>query len=120
MSAARKNQLQQDTFFWMLRRIQNKPDVSQRDLAKELGMSLGSVNYCLQALVKKGLVKMQNFSQSNNKLSYMYILTQEGIAEKALLTSSFLKRKLDEYEVLRAEIERIESEVDRPSQILEA
>ncbi len=104
----------------MLRRIQNTPEVSQRDLANELGISLGSVNYCLQALVGKGLVKMQNFSRSNNKLSYMYILTQDGIAEKTMLTASFLKRKLEEYEILKTEIERLQSEVNASKHTLGA
>lgn len=102
----------------MLRRIEDTPGVSQRDLAKELGISLGSVNYCLQALVRKGLVKMQNFSQSNNKLGYMYILTHDGVTEKTALTASFLKRKLQEYEVLKTEIERLQSEAGGPNHAL--
>jgi len=95
-----------------MRRIQETSDISQRELARELGISLGSINYCLQALVEKGWIKMQNFSKSKNKLGYAYLLTPVGIAEKTALTKRFLKRKLLEYEALREEIEALKKEAD--------
>ncbi len=88
-----------------------KPDISQREMAKALGISFGGVNYCLNALMAKGLVKVQNFSQSQNKFGYVYLLTPAGIAEKMSLTGGFLKRKMDEYEALRLEIEALQSEI---------
>ncbi len=91
------------------------PDISQRELAKALGISFGGVNYSLNALIAKGLVKVQNFSQSQNKFGYMYLLTPAGIAEKMALTGSFLKRKMDEYEALRLEIEGLQSEIEAKS-----
>ena len=87
------------------------PDISQREMAKALGISFGGVNYCLNALMAKGLVKVQNFSQSQNKFGYVYMLTPAGIAEKMALTGSFLKRKMDEYEALRVEIEALQQEI---------
>ena len=87
------------------------PDISQREMAKALGISFGGVNYCLNALMAKGLVKVQNFSQSQNKFGYVYLLTPAGIAEKMALTGSFLKRKMDEYEALRVEIETLQQEI---------
>ena len=95
----------------MLRRLHQTPQISQRALAKDLGVGLGKINFCFQALVEKGLVKMQNFSQSKNKLRYAYLLTPAGVAEKSKLTAEFLRRKVAEYEVLRAEIEALTSEV---------
>ncbi len=97
----------------MLRRLNETPDVSQRTLAKELGISLGSINFCFQALVDKGWVKMQNFSQSKHKMGYVYLLTPAGIAEKSALTGRFLKRKQEEYETLRAEIEQLKAEMPK-------
>jgi EPS-associated MarR family transcriptional regulator len=95
----------------VLRRLQQTPEVSQRVLAKELGISLGSINFCFQALVEKGWVKMQNFSQSKNKLRYAYLLTPTGVAEKSKLTTEFMKRKVAEYEALQLEIEILKSEI---------
>ena len=95
----------------VLRRLQRTPEVSQRVLAKELGISLGSINFCFQALVEKGWVKMQNFSQSKNKLRYAYLLTPTGVAEKSKLTTEFMKRKVAEYEALQLEIEILKSEI---------
>lgn len=94
-----------------MRRLYETPYVSQRTLAKELGISLGSINFCFKALVDKGWVKMQNFSQSKQKMGYAYLLTPTGLAEKSVLTSRFLKRKLEEYEVLSAEIEQLKAEI---------
>jgi EPS-associated MarR family transcriptional regulator len=101
-------QLQEDTHFRVLALLERNPDISQRDLAKTLGISLGGVNYSLRALVEKGMVKAQNFSSSDKKLAYAYILTPKGLAEKSLLTARFLKRKMDEYEALKAEIESLQ------------
>jgi EPS-associated MarR family transcriptional regulator len=80
-------------------------------MAKDLGVGLGSINFCFQALVEKGLVKMRNFSQSKNKLRYAYLLTPAGVAEKSKLTAEFLRRKVAEYETLQAEIETLRSEL---------
>ena len=97
--------------FEVLRRLHQTPQVSQRALAKDLGVGLGTINFCFQALVEKGLVKMQNFSQSKNKLRYAYVLTPAGVAEKSKLTAEFLKRKVAEYETLQAEIEVLKLEI---------
>ncbi len=89
----------------VLRKISKKPKVSQRTLANELGFSLGKLNYCLNALKKKGLVKIKNFKNNKNKINYIYILTPKGIAKKSLLTVNFMKRKMKEYEELKKELE---------------
>ena len=102
---------QEEIQFEVLRRLHQTPEVSQRTLAKELGVALGSINFCLQALVGKGLIKMQNFGQSKNKLRYAYLLTPDGVAEKSKLTAEFLKRKVAEYEVLQREIDELRSEI---------
>jgi len=91
--------------------LQENPEMSQRDLARELGVSLGRVNYCLQALVRKGLVKVRNFSSSENRSAYMYLLTPRGIEQKASLTIRFLQQRIAEYEALRTEIEEIRREL---------
>ena len=90
--------------FEVLRKIQKKPNSSQRELAKELDFSLGKLNYCLKALQSKGFVKMKNFSKNPNKLNYFYILTPKGLAEKTKLTLNFMKRKMEEYDELKKEI----------------
>ena len=90
--------------FEVLRKIQKKPNSSQRQLAKELDFSLGKLNYCLKALQSKGFVKMKNFSKNPNKLNYFYILTPKGLAEKTKLTLNFMKRKMEEYDELKKEI----------------
>ena len=92
--------------FEVLRRVQKKPNSSQRELAEELGFSLGKLNYCLKALQKKGLVKLQNFSRKKNKLKYavQYVITPKGIAERTKLTLNFMKQKLKEYDELKNEL----------------
>ena len=90
--------------FNVMRKIKSKPNSSQRVLAQELGFSLGKLNYCLNALKDKGLVKIQNFKKNPNKLSYRYILTPKGLAKKTELTINFMKRKLKEYDELNSEI----------------
>lgn len=103
---------QEEIQFEVLRRLHQTPQVSQRALSKDLGVGLGTINFCFQALVEKGLVKMQNFSQSKNKLRYAYLLTPAGVAEKSKLTAEFLKRKVAEYETLQAEIQTLKAEMN--------
>jgi len=95
----------------LLRQLEAEPQVNQRSLAVRLGLSLGKANYCLRALVRKGLVKIQNFRRSDRKLAYAYVLTPKGVREKARLTIAFLEAKQDEYERLQAEISRLKGEV---------
>ena len=90
--------------FNVLRKIQNKPESTQRELAEELGFSLGKLNYCLKALKTKGLIKINNFTRNPNKINYIYVLTPKGLAEKTQLTLNFMKRKMEEYEELKKEI----------------
>ena len=92
--------------FNVLRKIHSKPKSTQRDLAEELGFSLGKLNYCLKALKKKGLVKMKNFEKNPNKINYIYVLTPRGIIEKTKLTINFMKRKMKEYDELKKEIKK--------------
>ena len=95
----------------VLRALDANPELSQRQLAAELGVSLGGVNYALKALIERGFVKADNFRKSGTKVAYLYVLTPKGVAEKASLATAFLGRKLEEYEVLRREIEALEGEV---------
>lgn len=99
----------------VLRLLEANPDMSQRELAEALGVSVGKTNYCIRALVDKGLLKMKNFRSSQNKLAYAYLLTPAGIAAKAELTVRFLKRRIAEYEQLKKEIELLQHEVDKLS-----
>lgn len=95
----------------VLRALEANPELSQRQLAAKLGVSLGGVNFALKALIERGFVKADNFRKSGNKVAYFYVLTPRGVAEKASLATAFLGRKLEEYEVLRQEIEALKSEV---------
>ncbi len=110
---SRQAKLQEDTYFRVMRILQGNPDLTQRELAEKLGISVGGLNYCIKALIEKGLVKMKNFSNSKNKFGYVYVLTPTGLAEKAALTHRFLQRKVEEYEALKSEIEVLRSEVGR-------
>ncbi len=92
--------------FDILRKIQKKPNSTQRELAGELGFSLGKLNYCLKALQQKGLVKIENFKKNPNKINYFYVLTPAGIAEKSNLTLNFMKRKMKEYDELAKELKK--------------
>ena len=92
--------------FAVLRKIQSRPESTQRELDKDLGFSLGKLNYCLKALKNKGLIKINNFSKNPNKINYIYVLTPKGIAEKTKLTINFMKRKMREYEELKSEINK--------------
>jgi len=94
----------------VLRMLHEQPELSQRNIAKELGVSLGGINYCFKALVEKGWIKLENFSASKHKLGYLYLLTPSGIAQKSKLTASFLRIKLIEFNVLEKEIEMLKSE----------
>lgn len=106
----------EDVDLRLLRLIEAKPDMSQRDLARELGISLGKINYCLQALMDKGLVKVRNFRNSRHKFGYVYLLTPRGIDRKAAITVQFLRRKMAEYEALKSEISLLKREVGRQSE----
>jgi EPS-associated MarR family transcriptional regulator len=101
----------EDTDFRILKLVQEKPDITQRELADALGLSLGAINYCLKALLDRGQIKMRNFSKSERKLTYAYLLTPSGFSRKAELTARFLKRKMNEYEQLKAEIEDLQREM---------
>ena len=90
--------------FNVLRKIQRKPESNQRELAEDLGFSLGKLNYCLKALKVKGLVKIKNFEKNPNKINYIYVLTPKGVSEKAKLTLNFMKRKMKEYDELKREV----------------
>ena len=95
----------------VLRALEANPELSQRQLAAELGVSLGGVNYALKALMERGFVKADNFRKSGNKVAYLYVLTPKGVAEKTSLATAFLGRKLEEYELLKQEIEALKGEV---------
>ena len=112
---SRRSQLQEDTYFRVLRMLQNNPDMTQREIAEKLGISTSGLNYCLKALIDKGWVKVQNFSQSKNKFGYIYVLTPQGISEKAQLMGRFLMRKHREYEQLQEEITQLQREFEKVS-----
>lgn len=97
----------------MMRLLEENPDLTQRELAEKLGISVGGMNYCLKALMEKGLVKMRNFAHSKNKFGYVYMLTPSGMAEKAAITNRFLQRKMEEYESLKAEIDAIKQDLSK-------
>lgn len=96
----------------VLRLLEKNPSMSQRELAEALGISLGKTNYCIQALVEKGLLKINNFRNNKNKSIYVYLLTPEGVSKRAELTINFLRKKIKEYEVLKEEISQLKGEVD--------
>lgn len=98
------------TSYGLLKTLEDNPSLSQRDLAKRLGVSLGKVNFCLNALIEKGCLKVNNFRNSDNKLAYAYLLTPQGVEQKACMTVEFLQIKMREYERLRAEIEELKRE----------
>ena len=107
-SSKKLKTMKPDLHFKLLKTIESKPSISQRELAKELGVSLGSVNYCLKALIEIGHIKLSNFNSNPNKIGYLYLLTKKGLMEKAVLTVGFLNRKKLEYEALKKEIESIQ------------
>jgi len=103
--------LSEDLRYKLLKLLAEEPQISQRDLASRLGISVGKANYCMSALVEKGLVKINNFRRANNKLAYAYLLTPRGIEEKASVAVSFLQRKMREYGELQQEIESLRLDV---------
>ena len=109
--ASQRGQQQEEKHFRVMRLLDEDPSISTREIAKKVGISNGAAYYCVTALVEKGFVKLKNFTQSKNKANYIYELTPRGIRAKAALTVSFLERKRSEYEDLKLEIERLESEL---------
>ena len=110
--------LDQEIHLKVLRHLETNPNVTQRELAEHLGVSLGKANYCLKALIEKGFIKARNFKNSNQKSAYLYVLTAKGIEAKARISVAFLRRKIQEYEQLKNEIEQLQQEVvseERPS-----
>ena len=107
--------MEQEIHLKILRQLEENPDVNQRELARNLGVSLGKANYCLQALIEKGFIKAQNFRNSDNKRGYLYVLTPEGLDAKMRISLAFLKRKIVEYEQLKSEIEQLEQDVRHDS-----
>jgi EPS-associated MarR family transcriptional regulator len=105
----------EEVTYKLFKLIEQQPDLSQRELAKEMGISLGKVNYCLKGLMEKGWLKARNFKNSNNKIAYAYVLTPSGLSAKAKLTTRFLQRKVREYEMLKGEIEKLRQEVSERS-----
>lgn len=101
----------EEIHYKVIKLIEHDPEISQRQLSKELGVSLGKVNYCLKALIDKGWIKAKNFKNSQNKLAYRYLLTPVGIQQKSVITRNFLQRKLKEFEELQREIERLRQDV---------
>jgi len=105
----------QDIRLDLLRKLDSSTHFTQRELSREMGVSLGKVNYCIKKLTEKGLIKLTNFSHNPNKMGYAYLLTPSGVDEKARLTFSFLKRKIKEYEILRDEIVKLKLDVEEIS-----
>lgn len=109
---SRRSDMQEDVRYRILRLLQDDPEMSQRDLAAEVGVSTGRAHYVLKALIEKGLVKIENFSAAEDKRRYAYILTRKGLSEKAAMTARFLQRKTEEFEALKAEIDALRAETD--------
>jgi len=107
----RQEQQREEVRFRVLRLIESNPEISQRELADELGVSLGQINYQLKALKDRGLIKVSNFIRSDNKLAYIYLLTPKGVADKLAITKRFLVRKRQEFELMKAELEELEKEM---------
>jgi EPS-associated MarR family transcriptional regulator len=105
--------VEDETHYRLLKVLEENPDVTQRELAAALGISLGKANYCLRALMELGWVKVANFRRNPNKMGYVYLLTPKGIEEKARITVRFLRHKLTEFDALKAEIVRLQLEVER-------
>lgn len=115
----KRTKLQEDTHFRVLRLLQESPEMSQRELASAVGVSVGGMHYVLNALIKKGLVKLGNFTAAEDKRRYAYILTPKGISEKAAITRRFLERKMQEYEALKSEIKELKSEIEGDAEVPE-
>ena len=108
--------MQPEINYKLLKLLEDRPNLTQREMAREMGISLGKFNYCLKELVKKGLVKVDRFTSSDNKAAYMYLLTPRGIDEKAQVTRRFLKRKMAEFEEIRIQIEELKNEISKENQ----
>lgn len=109
---SKRTKLQEDTHFRVLRLLQENPEMSQRELAEAVGVSVGGIHYVLNALIDKGLVKLGNFTAAEDKRRYAYVLTPKGIARKAALTRAFLVRKMEEYMALKREIDQLVDEIE--------
>lgn len=114
---SKRTKLQEDTHFRVLRLLQENPEMSQRELAAAVGVSVGGMYYMLNALIEKGLVKLGNFTAAEDKRRYAYILTTNGIAEKAAMTRMFLDRKMAEYKALKAEIDALRQDIDDEGEV---
>lgn len=114
---SKRTKLQEDTHFRVLRLLQEDPEMSQRELAAAVGVSVGGMHYVLNALIDKGLVKLGNFTAAEDKRRYAYILTVKGMSEKSALTRKFLARKIEEYKVLKAEIDALSAEIDNATTV---
>lgn len=112
ISSSHANDPAQEIHLKVLRELEDNPSITQRELARKVGVSLGKANYCLKALIEKGFIKARNFRNSNNKRAYLYVLTPKGIEAKARISVAFLRRKMKEYERLKAEIAQLEREVN--------
>jgi EPS-associated MarR family transcriptional regulator len=109
--ASKRTKLQEDTHFRVLRLLQDNPEMSQRELAEAVGVSVGGMHYVLNALIEKGLVKLGNFTAAEDKRRYAYVLTPKGVTEKIAITRRFLARKMEEYEALKEEIDSLQEEL---------
>ena len=108
---SKRTKLQEDTHFRVLRLLQENPEMSQRELAEAVGVSVGGIHYVLNALIDKGLVKLGNFTAAEDKRRYAYVLTPKGLKEKIAITRRFLARKMEEYEALKEEIDSLQEEL---------
>ena len=114
---SKRTKLQEDTRFRVLRLLQENPEMSQRELAQAVGVSVGGMHFVLNALIEKGFVKLGNYTASEDKRRYAYILTPKGLAEKATITRCFLTRKMQEYEALKSEIDALKLEIDGDTEV---
>jgi EPS-associated MarR family transcriptional regulator len=112
MTAEKKKRIETEEMLILMRVINENPQMTQRDLSSRLGLSLGKINFLIKSLIERGFIKADNFKNSNNKISYLYLLTPAGIEEKTKITYRFLKRKMEEYEKLENEIRHLKKEVD--------
>ena len=103
--------MNEDVYYKLFKLIEANPNISQRELANKMGVSLGKVNYCLKGFMDKGWLKAKNFKNSNNKIAYAYVFTPKGLSQKAKIAARFLKRKVSEYETLKREIDELRKEV---------
>ena len=112
-----KSPMNSDIHFKFLDILEINPDLSQRLLSRELGISLGSINYCIRALIEKGQVKVHNFKNNSSKIGYVYLLTPQGISEKIKMTKQFLRKRINEYEELQSEIERLKQDMNKANKL---